>query len=280
MGTSNSNPGPNGPGPLLPPGAPPPPPPPDPDDDREEDQDDPSPENPAPPPIPRPGPRAWANTKGNLGNYTRTGNRAALRNAGRGFVRSQGGSRGATLGSTSGISAARNLGSVLSGFSSQGVSTTAQRFNLRYVGQNVNALLNALVDAIAPAGSYDEDVVSRLAAAETLQTLFEQYEIAEKGLDAFENLTLEAIRETLGAFVTNYITRRFMSLLGQKIEQKSITPEDAYACELDVKEYIVERVKLEFADENIETVNWGSSQGQRLVEGIFQEAYSLLEEGE
>ena len=282
MGTSNSNPGPNRPGPLLPPGAPPPPPqPPDGDDGEEGGQPDPSPpenstETPSPLPLPLPGSRSWANTRSNLGRFARTGDLSALRNTGRGFVRSQGGARGATLGSTTGVSAARGLGGVLSTFASSGVDATVQRFNLRYVGRNVNALLNALVDAVAPASNYDEEAVSRLAVADTLQALFERYEVVQRGLEAFETLTPEAIVDTLKAYVTNYITRRLMSLLGQRLEQQAITPEDAYARERDVKEYVVERVKLEFVEINAPTVRWDSDQGQKIMEGIFEEAYSLL----
>lgn len=282
MGTSNANPGPNRPGPLLPPGAPPPPPqPPDGDDGEAGDQPNPSPpdsssEIPSPLPLPLPGPRSWANTRSNLGRFARTGDRNALYNTGRGFVRSQGGARGATLGSTAGIGAARGLGGVLSTFASSGVSATVQRFNLRYVGQNVNALLNALVDAVAPASNYDEEAVSRLAVADTLQAVFERYEVVQRGLEALETLTPEAIIDTLKAYVTNYITRRLMSLLGQRLEQQAITPEDAYAREQDVKEYVVERVKLEFVETSAEAVSWDNDQGQKIMEGIFEEAYSLL----
>lgn len=293
MGTSSSNSGPSGADDLLPPWAPPPPPAetPEPDPEAGSDADTPEnsnggdqtqpsnvdqPPNQTEPPEAPLGKNPWREPKVAMGRYTRTRDNGALRSATRNFVRAQGGARRAVSRSRQGVRTASNLGGFLGGVATTGSSATAQRWGLRYVGRNVQALLTALVDALAPAGTYDEDAVARLALGETLEQLFEKCDVREGGLEALESLDLNGVKETMEAYVASYINHRLMQVLGQRIEENAISPEDAYARERGVKGYVVERVKLAFTRTRVEELDWNEPAAGVVVETIFREAYELL----
>jgi hypothetical protein len=292
VGTSNSNPGPKNPGPLLPPWTPPPLPVPDNNDGDKDNRDNgndsegnrdnqppPPRNNPQPIPIPIPVPTSnfWQTARRNLGQYTRTRERSAIRKTGSNFVRAQGGSRGAVRGSAAGISTARGLGGLLSTISTSGAVQASQRFGIQYLNRSVNALINDIVNAIAPSGSYDEDAVAREAAAKTIFKLFDDYDVEGKGLETLEAMTAGDILNAVQLFLTNYINSRLMSLIGARLEQKSMTPDEAYDCERDVKDYVVEQVKLDLNSATLSSLDWSSDEGRRMTENIFEKAYNLIE---
>jgi len=283
MGTSNAYPGPVGANPLLPPWAPPLDIPDEElpestDGDAEQEQDGRGEPEEALPPTQNP----WRTPKDAMTRYARDGGRGpnaqrSLRRAARGFVRGQGGARGATRASTAGRTTARNLGGFLSTAAASGVDAAAREFGLAYVGQDVDAFFVALVDAIAPAGAMVEEAVARDAAAETVAQLFEQYAVRENGLEVLNALTPQAIGEALGLYVATYINTRLMDVLASRIEKAAGSHLQAYRMEREVKEYIVERVKLEFDTSSALTFSLQDERGRQIVEGIFREGYELLE---
>lgn len=282
MGTSNPYPGPVGSNPLLPPWAPPPnapdqePPPPTNEgtdqDDREQPQQEPTPapQNP------------WHSPKDAMTRYARNGGsgsnaQRSLRRAARSFVVAQRGAGGATRASSAGRSTARNLGGFLSTAVTSGVAAAARQFGLAYVGRDIDAFFVALVDAIAPDGALAEEAVARDAAAETVAQLFEQYAVRDAGPDALSNLTPQAIGEALGIYVTTYINTRLMHVLASRLETAAGSHLQAYRMEREIKEYIVERVKLEFDATDALSFDLRDDRSRQVVEGIFREGYELLE---
>lgn len=278
MGTSNPYPGPVGPNPLLPPWAPPPE---LPDEELPEPADEDVQEQPELEPALAPQ-NPWRSPKAAMTRYARDGGRGpnaqrSLRRAARDFVSAQRGAGGATRASSAGRATARNLGGFLSTAATSGVATAAQLFGLAYVGRDVDAFFVALVDAIAPDGALIEEAVAHDAAAETLAQLFEQYAIRDIGLEALSNLTPQAIGEAIGLYVTTYINTRLMHVLASRLEEAAGSSLQAYRMEREVKEYIVERVKLEFDANDALSFDLRDERSRQVVEGIFREGYELLE---
>jgi hypothetical protein len=65
--------------------------------------------------------------------------------------------------------------------------------------------------------------------------------------------------------------------LASRIEEAAGSHLQAYRMEREVKEYIVERVKLEFDTSSALTFSLQDERGRQIVEGIFREGYELLE---
>lgn len=290
MGTSSSYDGPVGPSPLLPPWAPPPPeepddkPPENGDDEgegRPGDQDQPDGDD-APdgggivPPHLRP---SWSTAKTAMREFAKSGGDETrhLRRAGRRFVQAQGGARSAARAARSGTATAMRLGGALAAAAQAGAAGLAQFLARQFVGGDADALLAELVDAIAPDGAMNEDAAARAAAAETLERLFEHYAVAAEGLDALTALTEEAVVEVLGKYVETYVYVRLMQVLAKRIEQGATSAQSACDIEWQVRGYIAELVDIELGGRDSLAMDWSSRGATQMVEGIFADAYELLE---
>ena len=280
MGTSKSYGGPTGNNPLLPPWAPPPPDILDPDssfpDQNGDQHNNGNDQKDSSPPTP-----AWSIPKSQFTRFVTSGGGASnakyLRNSARGFVRSQGGARNAARSAVAGRRSTRRLGRVLSFASGHSIAETAAEFNISFVGQTVESFLAALVDFIAPAGNTNEDAVARRAVTETLCILFEELSVEEQGMDVLSHLDESMIGDTIEIYISSYIGDRLMEVLAVKLETRSDSTSDACRIEREVKEYISERVKLEFASRNLSNVRWLEAEGERIAQQLFTEGYELIE---
>ena len=290
MGTSSSYKGPVGPGGLLPPWAPPPPEdgdlPTAPGDGAEpQDPDGQGPADAADSPDQAqsvPSSYAWHRPKTAMKAFSAgsgaSDRQRALGRAARGFVRAQGGARRAAASAPAGRTAGRNLAGFASAVSAQGLARAAQAFGIdAYLGQDADAFLVALVGALAPGAGTVEEAAAHAAIAEALTDLFERFGVEESGLGALDHMTPEIIGEVLQVYVAAYIDTRLMHVLGNRVETGAVSPADAVARELEVKDYVAERVRLDFGDADLSLVDWRGPQADVLIERIFEEAYALLE---
>lgn len=299
MGTSASYGGPKGNNPLLPPWAPPidnvapngngSPVQPDgdaapggsdsnsPDNGGQPDSNAPTPTTPTIPLTP------WKTPKGSLSRYAGSisggggGQSGYLRSAMRGFVRAQGGARGATQAARSGRATAQRLGGVLATIVREGTVAVTQTLGLgQYVGQDANTLLVALVDQVAPSGALLEDAAARAATIQTLDELFQKYGVQDNGIEALNALDVDGVKNALEKYLGNYIYTRLVQVIGENIESKST--EDLIKVEKAIKDYIFPRVRLELMDKtDVLSIDWRNEQGRAFVDQIYHEGYQLIE---
>lgn len=278
MGTSQSYGGPTGRTPLLPPWAPDAPPP------NGEQETQPPDGLGAPPGMPNPlsgnDQPAWRVPKDAMRRYANSGNADQMRGAARGFVRAQGGAKKAARAASAGRATARRLGAALSAAVTMGSAEMRKALGIQYVGQDVYVLLAELVDAIAPDGASNEEAVARVAATDTLEALFEQYEVAEQGLEGLDQLSRESIGEVIEQYVSTYIYTRLMEVLASRLESNpTVSVQEVCRMERDIEGYIRESIKLELSERDILRIDWSSQEGYTFVEEIFTEGYELLEKG-
>jgi hypothetical protein len=268
MGTSASYPGPTGRNPLLPPWAPP-------AGDREGEADG-EVETQLPEVIP------WSTPKSSLSRFATSlsrgsGNQGYLRSAIRDFVGSQGGSRSATRAARAGRASAQRLGGFLSSVVNNGATAAANSLGLQgFIGQDVDTLLEALVDRIAPAGALLEDSAARKATIQTLDELFLEYSVSENGLDALDALNAEDIKHAIQQCVANYIYTRLVQVMSMRIELRST--DHLIQVENAVKDYIYPTVRLDLMDKaDVLSIDWNGKEGHDFIERIYQEGYAILE---
>lgn len=284
MGTSTSYDGPTGSEPLLPPWAPDPVP--EPEEDQPEDEspeeqpeeESPKEDRPADdeegPPVPE-----WRVPKSAMTRFTNGGgaDRGRFSRTARGAVQSQGGSRSAAGAARSGRSTTVRLGGALSALARGGAAELTAFLGRQFIGQDADALLAELMDVVAPDGADNEGAAARVAAADTLEVLFEEYAVQDGGLDALDALTGEAVGEVIERYVETYIYTRLMQLLASRLESKAASPKAACRMEREIKGYIEERVKLEKESRDWLGVDWSGTEGERLVVEVFTEGYQLIE---
>ncbi|HEX8430691.1 MAG TPA: Qat anti-phage system associated protein QatB [Longimicrobium sp.] len=196
----------------------------------------------------------------------------------RGFVRAQGGRRRAAASAPSGVAAGRNLARFLSSVATRGLAEAAREFRLTaYLNAGVDIFLTALTRVLAPAAGTNEEAAAHAAVAETAEYLFREYGVDDQGLEALETLTAEMLGRALTHFTAEFINTRLMHVLGSRIEAGAATPEQAVALEAEVKDYVRERVTLDFAGRDLMRVNWDAPESERVIQQIFEDAYGLLE---
>ena len=289
MGTSKSYEGPTGHTPLLPPWAPDPPP--ELDDEHESD-DVPEPgDAPEPDDAPEPGdaPQVpeegeenlpkWSTPKSAMTRYASTGGQdiGHVRRAGSGFVSAQGGARRAAAGSISGRQAAVRIGGAFAVALAEGAAGLLRLLGAQHVGGDIESLLSALVDAIAPAGALAEEAAARAAAAATIADLFELYGVDEDGLAALDDLPPEAVGDVLERYTAEYVFTRLMETLASRVENGARSAQEVCRMERDLRAYVTEQIRTDLADRDVLQIDWSGPEAGRLVESVFTEAYTILE---
>ena len=138
-------------------------------------------------------------------------------------------------------------------------------------------MLAAIANALAPDGATQEEAVARQAVNETLAYLYERYGLADGDLTKLDAMDRAGVAEAVGVSVTAYIYHRWVQELGRKIEENSVSAQDAVRLERDVRAFIAETVLLDMTRVDPVTLDWGGPAGQRFVEQIYADAYAMLE---
>lgn len=222
---------------------------------------------------------SWGTAKRGMTAYTSSrGDRGRLRSAANRYVGARGGSRTAARSAQSGRAATTRVGGFLSGVASRGFTEAARALGLTaYLGRNVDQVLAAIANALAPDGATQEDAVARQAVNDTLAYLYERYGLADGDLTKLDAMDRAGVAEAIGVSVTAYIYHRWVQELGRKIEENSVSAQEAVRLERDVRAFIAETVSLDMTRIDPVSLDWGGAAGQQFVEQIYADAYAMLE---
>ncbi|MBX3221908.1 MAG: hypothetical protein KF795_15435 [Labilithrix sp.] len=222
--------------------------------------------------------RPWVSAKRQLGKVVQAGGtRAAFVDAGRAYVRARGGASQASSGASSGRRATAALGGFLSGIATQGVRPALERLGLALLaGRDAHEVFAAITNAIAPGGASLEEAVARRATTEVLQELYERYAVETDGIAKLDAMGVEDIREAIQSSIASYVYHRWLEELGAKIEEKSVSAREAERLERDMKAYVQDVVRLDLAQLDLLTIDWGGRTGSRLMEELYAQAYAVL----
>jgi hypothetical protein len=246
--------------------------------------DQPPEDAPAPPGPPSSPPSlSWSSPKtllGKLASSGRTGSAATreIRTIGRKFVRAHGRAGAAANASRSGRRTAINIGGVLGEIARRGVAETFRRLGLEtYLGQSPRVLLAALAEAITPTGALAEAAIARAAAVDALVDLFKRYDVEGRGAEALNALDSPGIAATMQHFVAAYINGRLVNALSIKIEEEALSAQHAVRLERDIKEFVMQTVRLDFGEQDLRRLDWNSPEAAALVDRIVYDGFRLLE---
>ena len=70
---------------------------------------------------------------------------------------------------------------------------------------------------------------------------------------------------------------RWIQEVGIALERKASTPQSARRREREVKQYVRESVRLDFAGKDVLAIDWSGPDGKKFVESKFVEAYAIFE---
>jgi hypothetical protein len=205
------------------------------------------------------------------------GSAGRLRLAGRRYVSAKGGAKKAVSTAVAGRAATASIGNFVSDVAARGFTEAARALGLQdTVGQKVDVVLARVINAIAPAGTNNDDAIARRAASETLRELFEKHGVQESGLDALNAMTPADVTDTIELSVAGYVYQLWLFELSQRIEQHAVSEADAVRLERDVKTFVRGLVKLKLDGKQALQLDWKGAEGKKFVQDIYEAAYKLL----
>lgn len=213
-----------------------------------------------------------------MGRFASTGGRGDLRNAGRNYVRARGGAARAARAASAGRAVTTGVVGFLSDVATRGVDTALRSIGLGgIIGQPVEAVLAAIIDALAPVGVSLDEVAARRTVDEVLVSVFEKHGTVEEDIRKLNAMDATGVQEAFQFSVAEFIFQRWMLELGKRVEEKAVSAREARRLELEIKSYVVEATKLDLQGRDVLTTDWKARENQQVIESIYREAYRLLE---
>lgn len=205
------------------------------------------------------------------------GSTRRLRVAGRRYVTAKGGAKKAATSSRAGRATTAGLGGFLSNVATGGFARAAESLGFQpVVGQKAETVLAAVLDAIAPAGTTNDEAIARRAASETLRELFEKYGVEQAGIEALNAMNAADVADTVELSVSAYVYQRWLFDLSLKIEEHAVSEAQAVRLERDVKGFVKGLVKLKLNGGQAIDLDWKGAAGRAFVQEIYEAAYRLL----
>lgn len=218
----------------------------------------------------------WGQAKGALTRLSNGTSGSSRQKASRNYVKSLGGSGGATKAAAQGVRTGTIYGGFLGSLSSSGVTNAFTNLGLQdLIGKSVEEVCAGIVNAIAPNGATNDEAIAREALIETIDTLYTKLLENDDEVNALNNLTPELIKETLIDYVGNFIFTKWMYELGNAIEKGNISEREAIKLEKEVRGFIITETVEKYKD--ISIVENLDDRTEVIIEEIFETAYSILE---
>lgn len=287
MGTSQSNPGPGGGVPMVPPWADDPPVENDPSTPEDDgsipqtegpgDDDNGKPVQPAPKlPSIEPAPlRRFAGSSRNLGDYARTGDRSALeRGVGQYVNKGYGGAGIATrrLGSTA--TTAGTLGNVLSQLSGDSAAQDGSSLDPTLLaGKSADAIMDAVVEAARPVDGTQDAEASRASIRDAMSEMLTEHPNA----DLFE-LTDGQREAIIENYAANDVFRRFELDIGKTIRDKAPSVSAGLSRLGQARGYIKQTVAAAFRSLRDSNKSFSEKSIASVVRSAIREAFEVFEE--
>lgn len=224
----------------------------------------------------------WAEAKGAMTRYSKGTAGSSIYKAAKAYVRTMGGSRGATRSAARGRSVGTSLATFLGAVSSPGggglTAAMTDMGLISFIGKSSEEVLAKIADALAPTGATNDEAIARDAVLSTMDFLYTK--ILEEGGDisSLETLTPEAIKEAVVEFVSQYIYKKWIYELGLAVEKNTVSEKSALQMELEMKQFINAEVELSLKDKDIRQFDPNSAANRQTIDTIFQTAYSTIEQ--
>jgi hypothetical protein len=223
----------------------------------------------------------WTRAKTRMTNWTRGGGQNGdLASAALGaFVTALGGAASAAATATGGVSGAAGLGEFLTDVSREGLDATLDRYELAdVVGAEPLEVINEIAGRISGAGDSVEESVGRQAVLEVLSELYADADTFEE-MDAVA-VDADLLRDFLARFLTEYIYRRVLQALGDRIRDNAASEAEAARLEQQLRDHIRALVDLDLSTIDPLRLNWRGAEGRRRMEELLADAFRMASAGE
>lgn len=220
----------------------------------------------------------WKNAKNVMSRYAGSG-QGSLIGVGRAYIRAKGGARKAAQSVISGKSTARNLAKFFTTTARSDISQGLYSIGLGHlIGKDVDTVFSGLIDTLSDNGENFDENIARQAIEDAITSFYEQCSESQN-FESLEHLTEEQLKRAIEVFVSGYIYKRWLQELGNCIERKAVSEIEAIKLEVEVKIYVRDLVNLELNSRSIFSIDWNGDEGRQIIDSLYEDAYSLIEEG-
>ena len=149
----------------------------------------------------------------------------------------------------------------------------------RLIGQDAETVLAGIANRLAPAGDTQEAACARRAINDVFAGLHEK--VIEAGdIAALDSLDSSAIDAAVERSIAAHIYYRWLADLGLSIEKGAISESKAVDLENQMRKYVDDSVSLAFEDVDLVNADWSSGELRATINGIYEQAYHILEASE
>lgn len=222
---------------------------------------------------------SWRGAKNSMSKYAsgnggENGKRKAVSN----YVKGYGGSRNAAKSAKSAIRTTINIGDFFNSVSKKGIVQVLQDYNIQTEGRKPKEILNDIVNQLAPAPDSNENAIARKALINTMSVIYDKFEDEKKDISLLDTTDSNISSMLINKYFETFIYERLINEMGSRIEKKAESSAAAERIEKDLKEYIESKVSTTLKDKPLSIINSQTKNVYKLVEGLYQQCYKVLED--
>ena len=159
-----------------------------------------------------------------------------------------------------------------------GLNETLQKYDLSdCIGKSSEEVIAKIADRIGPIGSTNDEAIARVAVMLALDRLYIKILDSGRDIEALDSLDSETLSDTVIEFVSAYIFKKWVYEAGIALERNDLSESEAIKLENDMRFFIRDEVKNGFKKTDISKIDLAKGKGRKIIEDIFQLAYSTLE---
>jgi hypothetical protein len=216
--------------------------------------------------------------KGAITRIANNGSGATFKKAAKEYVKRTGGHKKATIASSTGISAGSNYIGFLGDVARSGLEKTLKEYDLvDCIGKSTEEVFARIANKIAPTGSTNDEAIARAAVMIAFDRLCEK--LVENGQDvaALDQLDEATLKDTIIEFVSAYIFKKWVYEAGLALERNDLSESVAIELENEMKDFVIDEVRFSLKKIDIKTLDISRGEGKKIIQDIFDLAYSTLE---
>lgn len=195
------------------------------------------------------------------------------------YVEAHGGARKLASSSGSAQAVARRLAQFVVDVHSDGIERALRKHGLQdLVGRDIGAILDGLLDYIAPDANLRDEVLARKTADDVLAALLEGAESDEAiELLVTQKLDTDGILSVIEMYVEAYVYNKLIADFGSRIAEQSASRAEARRVEKELRRVVRDKIQIHIARAEPSKIDWLGAQGGKIMNQIFQDACRMIE---
>jgi hypothetical protein len=222
---------------------------------------------------------SWQNAKSAMSKYSSgKGGSNGQKNAISKYVKAHGGARNAARSARSAIKTTISIGDFFGNVSRKGIQQVLKDYNIQTEGRKPKAILNDIVNVLAPSPDLNDNSVARKALMKTMSIIYEKFEDENHDISLLDTFDPDISKLLVTKYIETYIYERLIHEEGSRIEKKSKNSSKALEIENEMKEYIKSKVLTTLKDKPLSSINSQAKNVSVFVEELYYQCYKVLED--